>query len=87
MNFIFLDPNKTKKDYLRYLFESLGYIIVIIGALILNEIIILNFCGFNENTYKNIIYRGSLDFNIGPYNGTDDTLNTENETEGDISSN
>ena len=87
LNFIFLDPNKTKKDYLRYLFESLGYIIVIIGALILNEIIILNFCGFNENTYKNIIYRGSLDFNIGPYNGTDDTLNTENETEGDISSN
>ena len=54
--------------------------------MILNEIIILNFFGLNENTYKTISERGQLDSTFGLNNGLDDTnshsfANTENETE------
>ena len=47
----------------------------------------ININAFNfGHTYKTIIYRGSLDFTVGPYNGTDETI-TEIETEGEASSN
>ena len=42
-------------------YELIGYIIVIIGSCILNEIIILNFFGFNTNTFSNISERGTID--------------------------
>ena len=84
-NMIFLETNRNK-NLKRFVCDFIGYIIIIFGALILNEIIILNFFGLNENTYKTIIYRGSLDFIVGPYNGTDETI-TEIETEGEASSN
>ena len=42
-------------------YELIGYIIVIIGACILNEIIILNFFGLNTNTFSNISDRGTVD--------------------------
>ena len=87
LNFAFLDSDRSTREIEKFVYESLGYTIIIISALILNEIIVLNFCWFNENTYKKIIYRGSLDFNITPYNGTDDTMITETDTEGELSSN
>lgn len=88
LNFAFLDSDRSRRSINKFLYELLGYTIIIISALILNEIIVLNFCRFNENTYKKIIYRGSLDFNIMPYNGTDDTMITETDTnEGELSSN
>ena len=46
---------------IRFIFQIIGFILIILGALILNEIIILNFCGLNENTYSNISNRGKLD--------------------------
>ena len=46
----------------RVLFQCIGYIIIIISALILNEIIILNFLGFNKNIRLNITSRSTLDF-------------------------
>ena len=45
----------------RVLFQCIGYIIIIISALILNEIIILNFLGFNKNIRLNIASRSKLD--------------------------
>ena len=39
----------------------IGYTIIFIAALILNEIFILNFCGFNKNTYKTISMRANKD--------------------------
>ena len=42
-------------------YELIGYIIVIIGACILNEIIILNFFGLSANTFSNISDRGTVD--------------------------
>ena len=36
----------------------IGFALIIFGALILNEIIIFNFWGLNENTYLNISKRG-----------------------------
>ena len=48
----------------RFIYQMIGYIIIFIGALILNEIIVLNFCGFNTNTYLNIIKRSKKDLSI-----------------------
>jgi len=45
----------------RVLFQCIGYIIIIISALILNEILILNFLGFNKNIRLNITSRSELD--------------------------
>jgi len=90
LNFIFLENDKTDKNIKRYIFEFIGYSITIFGALILNEIIIFNCFGLNENTFKKISYRGDLDFTIGLNSGPDETfteINTENEAEGEASSN
>ena len=43
----------------RALFQCIGYIIIIISALILNEIIILKFLGFNRNIRLSISFRSS----------------------------
>ena len=90
LNFFIYEDNKTDKNNLRYLFEFIGFIIIILGASILNELIILNFFGFNENTYEKIAERGSLEFKIEPYfgNSTDTTITIiDNENEGEIGSN
>ena len=52
-----------KKDEVlkRFLIQLIGYIILFFGALILNEIVILNFCGFNKNTHLNILKRSKED--------------------------
>ena len=36
------------------IFTSIGYIVVILGSFIYNEIIVCNFWGLNENTWKAI---------------------------------
>ena len=63
MIMIFYDNNLFNKEKIltRVLFQSIGYIIIIISALILNEIIILNFLGFNENILSNISTRSMTD--------------------------
>lgn len=89
-NFFFLEKDHRRNNLFRYLFEFIGHLIIILGASILNEIIILNFFGLNENTYEKITERGSVDFKIEPYfgNSTDDTMTiTENETEGEFTNN
>ena len=55
--------NKEKKIKRTYIQLS-GYVIIFLAALILNEIIILNFCGFNRNTFIRISSRGNLDISI-----------------------
>ena len=59
-NYLIFEEEK-RKHLKRFFFEIFGFIIVIFGALILNEIIIFNFLGLNENTYKNIRERGEKD--------------------------
>ena len=87
LNFFFLEDDRSFKNKMRYLFETIGYIIIIFGSLILNEIIIFNFFGLNENTFEKIVYRGSLDFNIEPYNpGEESNTDLLTETEAEISS-
>lgn len=48
-------------------FNSLGYVIVLLGAFIYNEIIVLNFYGLNRNTWKNIDLRGEKDLDMELY--------------------
>ena len=78
----------STRDDLKFIFELIGYIIIFFGALILNEIIVLNFWGLNENTYENISKRGILESKllgeIGPNYENDDN---EEQTEGETTSN
>ena len=73
--------NKEEVSRIEFIIGILGFIIVIFGALILNEIIILNFFGLNENTYSNISARGRIDSinNQGlTHNGTNDDDEDDN---------
>ena len=56
-----------------FTFQTIGYIFLLFGSLILNEIIIFNFCGLNKYTSKNIYERGEIDKNsfIEIYNCND----------------
>ena len=67
----------------RNLYQIFGYIILLIAALILNEIIVFNFWGLNTNTYLNIMQRSKND-SIALLN-----VNNENddESEGRLSRN
>ena len=75
------------KDILkRIAYQTIGYIILIIGALILNEIIVFNFLGFNTNTFLNIAKRSENDsvalLNINDENdsGADSQFNNSLES-------
>ena len=50
-------PDKT----INIIFLSIGYFIILISCLIYNEVIILNFCGLNQNTNYFIKERNELD--------------------------
>ena len=84
------DSNKNPFNY----YEFIGYIIVIFGASILNELIILNFFGLNVDTYSNISNRSDIEANhieeLGPSNVNDDLSDggdIENEGEATSTSN
>ena len=59
----FRDQNDhhIKEIWIRFSFQTIGYIILFIAALILNEIIVFNFWGLNTNTYLNISQRSKKD--------------------------
>ena len=52
---------KEKEAFKRTYIQLIGYAILFLAALILDEIIILNFCGFNKNTFSKISVRAELD--------------------------
>ena len=89
-SFFFLKEDKQKEKYIRLFLESFGFSIVIFGALILNEIIILNCFGLNENTYHYISERGEKDSGkeLSPNLFNDDNDDDENnDGEGNTSDN
>ena len=45
--------------YINLIFNTTGYLIQLIAGLIYNEIIICNFCGFNDYTKKNLLKKGN----------------------------
>ena len=53
---------KKEKDALKIILNSIGYIIIILCSFIYNEIIICNFCGLNENTWKAIDKKANQEF-------------------------
>ena len=52
---------KKEKAFKRTYIQLIGYVIIFFAALILDEAIILNFCGFNRNTFSRISVRAQLD--------------------------
>ena len=80
------DYIKTEKDNIlrRFYYQITGYIFLLFGSLILNEIIIFNFCGLNKYTFKNINKRGEgeVDSNNIPnppleLNNSDEIINCD----------
>ena len=68
------------KDILkRFFFQSFGYIILFFAALILNEIIILNFWGCSQNTFLNISSRSKMDSLALVNFGNDNEIINEND--------
>jgi hypothetical protein len=79
---IFHDENdyiiKNKRKFLkRAYYQTIGYAILFVGALILNEIIIFNCCGFNKNTSSKITLRGKIDSISNLELGSRDEINEE----------
>ena len=60
----------------RFLIQTIGYIILFFASLILNEVIILNFCEFNKNTNLNIYERCKFE----SLNALINNINSENES-------
>jgi hypothetical protein len=60
-----------EKEGLKIFLYVLGYLIMALGAFIYNEIIVCNFCGLNQNTWKAIDQKAYDDF-LGK--GTRDSL-------------
>ena len=53
--------NNKRKSLKRLFYQSFGYIFLFFGSLILNEIIVFNFCGFNNFTSEKMIERAQSD--------------------------
>ena len=55
---------------MKIILTVVGYLIIFFAALIYNEIIIFNFCGFNENTWSSIAHKANDEIN-GKYDSKD----------------
>ena len=68
-----------ENDFNYRIYYIIGCLIIILMALIYNEIIILNFCGLNRNTKNEITKRANKEF-IGPIlEGTEDLNESANK--------
>ena len=82
---------KSKEDYIksnkghileRFYYQSIGYLFLFFGALIINEIIVFNFWGLNQYTSTKMTERESREsdannFTLLELTNTDDTQNNE----------
>ena len=53
---------KKNNDIVNIILNSVGYIIIILCSFVYNEIIVCNFCGLNENTWKAIDKKANEDY-------------------------
>ena len=58
LNILYFIIWEKRKNYILFSIQLIGFAFIIFGALILNELLIFNFWGLNENTYLNISKRG-----------------------------
>ena len=62
LSFISKVIEKKNTDILNIILNSVGYIIIILCSFVYNEIIVCNFCGLNENTWKAIDQKAKEDY-------------------------
>ena len=62
LSFISKVIEKKNTDLLNIIFNSVGYITIILCSFVYNEIIVCNFCGLNENTWKAIDQKANEDY-------------------------
>ena len=64
----------------RFYWQTIGFAILFFGALILNEIIIFNFCGLNKYTFGKINKRGEFESKtLISINSNNDSCSLEEE--------
>ena len=61
--FIYDCIQNKENNWVKIFLNVLGYLIIGVGAFIYNEIIVCNFCGFNENTWEEIDKKAYNDLN------------------------
>ena len=62
LSFISKVIEKKNNDILNIILNSVGYVIIILCSFVYNEIIVCNFCGLNENTWKAIDQKAKEDY-------------------------
>jgi hypothetical protein len=70
----------------RTVFQSFGYAILFCASLILNEMIVLNFCGFSDNTIEKINLRSHVDSNSLELHSIETEISDVNDDDSDINS-
>ena len=70
-SFIALCIEIHETNVVKIILNVLGYLIIAVASFIYNELIVCNFCGFNENTWKAIDKKAQDDFTG---NGSRDSL-------------
>ena len=71
LSFISKTIENGSPNVINIVFNSIGYIIIILGSFIYNEIIVCNFWGLNENTWK-AIYKKAKEEYLGLYKDEED---------------
>ena len=64
LSFISLCIETHETNGVKIFLTCLGYLIIAVGAFIYNELIVCNFCGFNENTWKAIDKKAYEDYSL-----------------------
>ena len=77
LDFLIFKFREFENNLFISIYEIIIYFILVIGALIHNEILILNCWGLNEYTKKNINEKSTEDFNIANRMTTKTTINSE----------
>jgi hypothetical protein len=70
----------------RTVFQSFGYAILFCASLILNEMIVLNFWGFSDNTIEKINLRSHVDSNSLELHNIETEISDVNDDDSDINS-
>jgi hypothetical protein len=70
----------------RTVFQSFGYAILFCASLILNEMIVLNFWGFSDNTIEKINLRSHVDSNSLELHSIETEISDVNDDDSDINS-
>ena len=81
INYFVFNFGQFKENLYISIYEASIYFILIIGVMIHSEILILNCCGLNEYTIKNLKIKSEEDFKYANKKSSDTSFNNEDSRE------